>query len=149
MLDKINSSFFKKSHIKTFMWVWGVSFLCIYAYTPILTISKSAPKISLLYLAFMSFLISVPVGLIITAVILFRRQRQKESYPQKNDNNDIALNVSIGINMFCFFVAVSALHVSIYTELSIAWPVMYGSAICMGLTMIISMMILILRKIIK
>jgi hypothetical protein len=149
MINKSNSSLFKQPSIKTFMWVWGVSFLCIYAYTPIFTISRSAPEISLLYLAFISFLLSIPVGLIITAVILFRRHRQKELYPKQNDDNDVILNVSIGINMFCFFVAASALHISIYTQLNIGKPLMYGSAICMGLTMIISVTILIVRKIIK
>ena len=117
MTENSKIPLYKRPFFYTFLWVWGVCFLFIYGFSPVFTIIEPSSQISLPYLVFLSIMLSLPVGLSITGVLLFFRHRMAGSRTEIRLTKDKEFSIAIGIIMLGFFIALVGMHVTIYTHL--------------------------------
>jgi hypothetical protein len=137
MTDQSNISYSRQPFFTTFMWVWGVCFLFIYGFSAVVNMPKAALKTSLFYLVFISFIASIPIGFIVTGVLIFFRKRIMGSQAVQPLIKDKSFNIAIGIYMFSFFMALVGLHLTLYTDIDFGKPLGFCSALLGVLTIFI------------
>ena len=108
-----------------FAWAWAVCFLFTYGFSSVLLIIEPTSKLNIFYLVVLSVVISLPMALFITGVLLFLHNRIEGANIDNKKIKDKVFNISISICMFGFFIALIGMHITIYTHISLGRPLVF------------------------